>query len=157
MQTINKNTKTYNPTLSYITENFILTVEQLPQSTNMVFKMLNDHIKTGTLPLTFDRLSELFPEVLGTKCFNKKHLPFCEEVKNTETGHLFEHILIAYLHQLKKNADGVDMKFSGVTVWDWNEEPKGTYQITINSEGCYDHIMPKALQMSVVLMDKILS
>ena len=114
-------------------------------------------VTTKNFPRTFALLNNLFPSVLRTRCFNEQHLPFDKEVKETEIAHLFEHIMLEYLCIFKLKSGYKDVRFHGVTDWDWHTEPIGTFHIKINSGYKNSIIFSQALQQSVQLMKVILS
>ncbi len=91
-----------------------------------------DILTTHSLPHTRQILKEYFPNVLKTSCFNDAGLPFHEEVKNTEIGHLFEHIMLSFLCELKVKSGFKKVSFRGVTEWNWKKDAKGTFHIKIN-------------------------
>lgn len=115
------------------------------------------HIRTHTLPHTSAILSESLPSVLKSQCFNDKNLPFHKEVEATEVGHLFEHIILAYMCDSKLDAGHSDACFNGYTEWDWNKNQRGTYDVIINvthQDMCH---LKSALEKSIVLTERILS
>ncbi|KKR25220.1 MAG: hypothetical protein UT56_C0002G0034 [Candidatus Levybacteria bacterium GW2011_GWB1_39_7] len=57
-------------------------------------------IETDQLPKTFEILNKMLPSIFKSKCYNDKNLPFFIEVRSTEIGHLFEHIMLEYICQL---------------------------------------------------------
>jgi hypothetical protein len=85
----------------YIESLFSLHVMQKPSSTKITMQSFGEHVHTGHIPFIEDLLKKYLPTVLLTQCYNDEQLPFAQEVKDTEIGHLFEHILLEYLCQLK--------------------------------------------------------
>jgi len=113
------------------------------------------HVYTGSLPYTALILKDKLPTVHQSKCFNYYNFTFSQEVKNTEMGHLFEHILLEYLCLLKINKGYKSVVFEGITNWDWQKEEKGTFHIKIFGKSTifeFSH----ALQKSVELVDFII-
>ncbi len=111
---------------------------------------------TKSVPNTHEILNNILPQVLKNKCFNDSNLPFKEEVKNTEIGHLFEHIILEYLCQIKVRNGYRKASFSGLTEWDWKKDLKGTYHIKIKIDPTDLIFFNKALNESVILLNKIL-
>jgi len=102
-------------------------------------------------------LKQLLPSIFCCECFNNKNLPFSKELRNTETGHLFEHILLEYMCKIKKTEGFEDVEFKGKTVWDWNVEREGTFHIEVNAGLPDKVIFEKALYLSIALMEFILN
>ena len=88
-------------------------------------------VNTGELPHTYSTLSRLLPSVLKTKCFNDHNYPFTTEVKKTEIGHLFEHLMLDYICQYKLAMGDKKVSVAGVTDWNWRRDPYGTFHITL--------------------------
>lgn len=118
--------------------------------------MLSSHLNTRTIPATYQILEEHLPCILQSQCFNDDHLPFCEEVKTTEIGHLFEHILLEYLCKEKLCHGYTEADFCGQTSWNWKKETRGTFHITIEKHTEDAAFFESALRKSIELMDKIL-
>src|SRR4051812_19075040 len=124
------NNQTINPYL-LSSQNYQLAIKNSSSGTFIKMSLFTDYYHTNSLPQTSPILQEELPPVLKTQCFNELNLPFSSEVKNTEIGHLFEHILLEYLCQ-EKIADGYKKaSFRGVTRWNWKNEAKGTFHIMI--------------------------
>jgi hypothetical protein len=102
-------------------------------------------------------LKEKLASILQSKCFNPKKLPFEEEVKNTELGHLFEHILLEYLCDEKIKSGSKAADYRGRTCWDWEKNPPGEYMIDVNAAKSDLEIMKKALEKTHALMDELLN
>lgn len=111
---------------------------------------------TKHLPLTHSILEDILPQILSNKCFNESNLPFKDEVKDTEIGHLFEHIVLEYLCQIKVKNGFRKASFAGVTHWNWKKDTKGTYHIKIQMNKKDKIFLEKALGKSTNLLDKIL-
>lgn len=139
----------------YSEDLFLLDINQGLKDTGIKMKLFTPHIHTDSLPSTHSTLLKILPSVFHSKCFNDKNLAFAEEVKNTEIGHLFEHILIEYLTKLKRFYHKKNVSFSGTTSWDWTQDEKGVFNITI-SAGIEDaSVFEEALRMSTKLLNKI--
>jgi hypothetical protein len=119
--------------------------------------MLSPHINTSSLPQTVSILQCHLPAILNCQCFNDELLPFSEEVKHTEIGHLFEHIMLEYLCQEKLESGYQSADFCGRTSWNWQKELRGTFHITINRHPEDRQFFHKAFEKSVRLMNLILS
>jgi len=135
---------------------FSLAIAQKTTNTKITMTMHNDKLNTNVLPDTTSILEKLLPNVLLTECYNDENLPFAEEVRKTEIGHLFEHILLEYLCQLKI-AKGYDSaEFSGKTRWNWRKDPKGIFHIHVDCGQTDADLLPEALDKTIKLMRIIL-
>src|SRR5258707_8329129 len=102
--------------MKYTIDNlFSLAITPKLTTTKIIMTMCNGKINTNTIPQTERILKKLLPTVLSTTCYNAENLPFAIEVRNTETGHLFEHILLEYLCQQKLAKGHNTATFSGTT------------------------------------------
>ncbi len=126
------------------------------QETSITMLLDTPHFHTKHLPLTHSILERTLPQVLHNECFNDSNLPFREEVRNTEIGHLFEHIILEYLCQIKVKNGYRKASFTGVTEWDWKRDTKGTYHIKIKIDKKDKMFFKSALNESVNLLNKIL-
>lgn len=99
------------------------------------FKMLvkSDLISTSTRPQTIDILQKHLPTIFSNHCFNYDNLSFRDECKNTEVAHLYEHMILEYLclELVKSGQD--EATYKGTTAWNWEKEPKGSFNIQINA------------------------
>lgn len=111
---------------------------------------------TRSFPQTYKILKKLLPAIYKHKCLNGEELPFEEEVLDTEIGHLFEHIAMEYLHQLKNRHQCQNRKVSGETSWDWSKEARGTFHIVVDSLREEENLLNRALNKAAVLMSDIL-
>lgn len=137
-------------------KSYKLEVKNSQNGTYIKMIMLTNYFHTNSLPLTHKVLKKNLPGVLATKCFNDSGLPFDSEVKNTEIGHLFEHIILEYLCQRKIKNGYKSASFRGVTNWNWRQDVRGTYHIEIDVKPQDIIYFEYALEESVKLLDKIL-
>jgi len=135
---------------------FSLTVTQKNTSTKIIMQLHRNEVNTSHLPFIVDLLKMNLPNVLSTRCFNDENLPFREEVRNTEIGHLFEHILLEYLCQLKIAKGFNRASFAGRTRWNWIKDPRGKFHIHLNCGMKDSDILPVAIEKTVSLMKFIL-
>ncbi len=126
------------------------------KGTNITMLLDTPYYHTKHIPQTHNILQGSLPQVLHNKCFNDSNLPFSDEVKNTEIGHLFEHIILEYLCQIKVQSGHDKASFSGFTQWNWKRDAKGTYHIKINMNKKDKIFLEKALDESINLLNKIL-
>lgn len=133
-------------------ESFDLTVSAEGETAELCMQLKTPFTTTKYIPHTYDFFVNNFPGVLETKCYNKENLPFCEKVKDTQIGHLFEHVLLQIL------AEENNKHFRGVTEWDWREgkDPLGKYYITVSVSQNEMHLLNKALQKAVELIEQLL-
>lgn len=106
---------------------------------------------SGTLPV----LKQYLPTIFESKCFNEGNLSFEDEVRDTEVGHLFEHILLEYLCQTKINSGAQEALYNGETSWDWLKDPKGYFHITLDVAFKDSFVFNLALQKSIALLNMI--
>ncbi len=137
----------------YTVENlFSLAITQRTRSTQITMQVLNNQIHTTKVPSVVRNLKKHCPNVLVTQCFNEENLPFIKEVKNTETGHLFEHILLEYLCQLKIAKGHDEAIFEGRTSWNWVRDPRGKFYIRLTCGRKDADILPIAMEKTIALM-----
>ena len=136
---------------------FSLSITQRKKSTRIVMQLMSQEVNTETIPMIVDLLEEYLPAVLETTCYNENNLPFHLEVRNTEFGHLFEHILLEYLCQLKIAKGAPQATYVGRTKWNWYRDPKGRFHINLSCGQRDSDILPQALDKTVALMQTILA
>lgn len=140
---------------SYDSGFFSLRIQALEYKTNITMRLHIPIMTTARLPLTVMFLQNSLPEVLCTMCFNEHKLPFKKEVLNTEIGHLYEHMLLECLRDLKEKHGDADAEYNGVTDWDWTIDPKGVFHITVDSGYAELGILTKALNKATHLLDNL--
>lgn len=144
-------------TQKYFVENlFALVIIQKNTRTQIVMDVLYNQLNTQEIPFLFDMLQENLPTVLTTACYNDLGLPFAEEVRNTEIGHLFEHILLEYLCLCKLQKGAKRATYAGRTTWNWTRDPLGRFHIHLTCGKKDADILPGALEQTVSLMKLIL-
>lgn len=127
-------------------------------SLDLVMKVTKEkHVNTRLLPLTAPVLAEHLPSIFKCECFNYANKSFIDESKNTEIGHLFEHIMLEYLCMGKLENGHADAVYEGTTNWNWEKDPIGTFYINIKV-GFEDLLIIKsAFDKTVCLLNKILT
>lgn len=135
---------------------FSLEIKQTRNSTLMTMRVMTEIVNTREIPKTLPILRKYLPTILVATCFNDEALPFAVEVKRTEIGHLFEHILLENLCKMKIANGAQDATFSGRTYWNWTREPKGTFQIVIKAGYKEGEIFQTALIQSMSLVKEIM-
>ncbi len=122
-----------------------------------ILMVVNSHdLTTKYLPQTLAILQTSLPTICQHKCFNNYNLPFSEELKNTEVGHLFEHIMLEYLSLTKLESGRSNACFSGETSWDWRVEDRGIFHIDIKMSKNDFSLVNLAVQKSIALMNMIM-
>lgn len=144
------------PSEYHVERLFSLEVLQKTTSTRIIMQSHHKYLNTGYIPFVHEILQRHLPTVLLTKCFNDDDLPFSAEVKHTETGHLFEHILLEYLCQLKIAKGAHRAVFSGRTSWNWVKDPRGKFHIRLTCGMKDADILPLALEKTITLMQIIM-
>lgn len=140
----------------YSTSLFTVDVKHGRRDTHLVLDFFVPKIYTSELPNTLPVLWKLIPSIYKSQCFNEGNLAFSEEVKDTEVGHLFEHILLEFLciTKLKRGFDCSE--YSGVTNWNWKKERKGKFHVKIDL-GISDYeIFREAVEKTINVMNLIL-
>ena len=142
----------------YFVDNlFSLAIIQKQTKTKIIMDLLYNQINTKEIPFIEDLLKENLPSVLAATCYNDLDLPFDEEVRNTEIGHLFEHILLEYLCQNRLAKGAKRATFSGRTKWNWTRDPFGRFHIHLTCGKKDADILPVALEQTVSLMKVLLA
>jgi hypothetical protein len=136
---------------------FSLVITHKTTSTKIIMTMHNKTLNTNTLPQTHYLLQQRLPSVLHTQCYNDENLPFSTEVRSTEIGHLFEHILLEYLCQIKISRGYNSAVFSGRTRWNWVRDPRGMFHIYLSCGQKDAQLFPEALEKTIRLMKIILN
>lgn len=113
-------------------------------------------VNTCHMQHTYQTLKKLLPSILRAECFNDDNLPFYKEVRRTEIGHLFEHIMLEYLCIGKISQGHSCVAFEGLTKWNWKKDTRGTFHIYINVGYKDFEIFHEALGQSIQLLKTIL-
>ncbi len=136
---------------------FTLLISQETTQTLILMQLHTQVVNTRYIPDTHRILQQQCPSVLKTKCYNDRNLPFHKEVRATEIGHLFEHILLEELC-IGKLANGSDSAvFNGQTKWNWIKEPRGLFHINIDAGFSDQFHLPQALEKSISITETVLS
>lgn len=122
----------------------------------LYLQILLPHVSTSAVPHAIKFLTQHSPGVLRTKCFNDAGLPFFIEAKNTELGHLFEHLLLDQLCYKKISNGHESAEFRGITQWDWENEPYGSFRITIHLPSEDLSFFAKSLQSTITIFEKFI-
>lgn len=135
---------------------FSLQLKMSKNRVHIVMQLNTEIVNTQFLPKTRAILEAQFPGVLHTACFNEQNLPFSEEVKQTEIGHLFEHILLESLC-VEKMALGYEQAcFNGRTDWNWQKEKRGKFHIFVDGVEDAKPFLSKALDTATHYTNLIL-
>jgi len=141
---------------SILSDYFSLSIKQDSKNTKIKMRLFTEIVNTRDIPATYDLLSRKLPGVFTSDCFNEENLSFSQEVKETEIGHLFEHILLENLCKLTSLRGNYFSEFSGETSWDWRKGKKGTFDITLDVGFGINDIFLLALERSVSLTNQII-
>lgn len=135
---------------------FDLLVDTGNTSTDITISFFTKDVTTGKIPEISLMLKQKLPSILRSKCFNEYNFPFRKEVKNTELGHLFEHILLEYICEVKKELGLAHPVHNGMTRWNWYKEKRGIFHISIDV-GIKDRdLFQVALHKTIKLTEDIL-
>lgn len=139
---------------AYKSNNFQFWLNENRSQVQMTIQFPEDCWSTSALPSTTKFLKKHRPSVFNCQCFNENKHSFAHEVKNTELAHLFEHLVIDEMRNLK--AKTYDAEFEGETAWDWHRHPIGSFKITFKlSQGDAKYFQP-ALIKSVQTLEKLI-
>jgi hypothetical protein len=141
---------------TYNSEKFSLEITQKTSKTYITMYVKTPTVNTYAIPQTYTILANTLPSILRSTCFNDAQLPFFQEVLHTEIGHLFEHILLEYLCELKMENGYKDPIHNGVTEWDWLSDPRGTFHIKVDAGIEDTRLFFESLSHSISLLEEIL-
>lgn len=133
---------------------FVLT--QRPDHTEITIQFFTTYYTTHEIPGTIAVLETLLPRIFRHKCFNSGKLAFKKEAANTELGHLFEHILLEFLCINKFKEGQIDFNLKGLTEWNWLQDPRGIFYISLNTRREDIFVLQQALLQTQNLMEIIL-
>jgi len=133
---------------------FVLT--QRPDHVEITIQFFTSFYTTHEIPGTIALLETLLPRIFRHKCFNSGKLAFKEEAANTELGHLFEHILLEFLCIYKYKEGHLDFNLKGLTEWNWLQDPRGIFYISLNTKREDIFVLQQALLKTQNLMEVIL-
>lgn len=132
-----------------------LKIKHKEDQTIINMDIIGDILTTKQLPLTTKILNQVLPNIFNCQCFNNDELTFKREVKNTELGHLFEHILLEYLCRFKIESGYKTARYRGETSWDWKKFKKGIFDIDVSISNREKSIFYRALEKSIILINLI--
>ncbi len=135
---------------------FQIQYRQSNKKTAITMQINLPFVSTKYLPMTGAFLQAHNPSVLRTQCFNDANLPFDIEVKETELGHLFEHILLDQLCLSEMSKGAKSSTFSGRTSWDWQKNPYGMFEIWIDIGKEQLQLLMEALKKTIALFEKLI-
>lgn len=141
---------------NYRLPKFSLEICEAKFGIRLTMVLFMESLTTRYFPGTYLTLSQHLPRIFRSRCFNQGHLPFEQEVQDTEMGHLFEHILLEYLCELKISRGASRAVFKGETWWDWRISRRGTYNIDIQSFNLDRKLFNEALRKAVKLFNFII-
>jgi len=140
----------------YQQSHYTMFVTQKKKVAKLSMRFNTRHFTTKYFPHAVKLLKQLAPKVLHTTCFNEDNLPFCEEVKSTELGHLYEHILLEVLVRLKTVRFRQNATYQGVTSWNWYKDEPGTFQIEVDIGESEKFLLFQAILETNRIVDLIL-
>lgn len=137
-------------------EFFSFDIHSYSKTTKINMKLLTPFVTTEDVPAVSSILKKRLPSIMRSRCFNENNYSFSKEVKNTEIGHLFEHIILEYLSDLKYKTGTKNPVYNGLTRWNWVKEEKGVFHIEIDAGFEDKEIFSIALQKSTELLVYVL-
>jgi hypothetical protein len=141
--------------LNYKSKNFIISSYQKRGEIVLFFLSRTNIISTKKLPKVADTIEQVLPSVFNNTCYNDQGKCFKDEVKNTETAHLLEHLIIEFMIQKEKNK-GNKTTIRALTSWNWNKNPFGSFKITIKVPQIASRSFKDSFHSSISLLEKIL-
>lgn len=137
----------FQVTMKYKSKNFSVSLRQKEDKVLLTQHIWGNYINTKSFPTTYSVLAQNIPSIFENECFNEEGIPFSHEVKSTEIGHLFEHLILEFL-KLEHLSEYGDADISGFTEWDWEKDAIGIFNIEIScSSLLYPH---RTLKKSVI-------
>lgn len=138
----------------YRSPNFSVLARQLDDCVILTQEIHNSATTTKDLPSTFSVLNQTIPSIFDNYCYNQNKYSFKKEVKNTEVGHLYEHLILENLKIFKIDSCGkADVR--GETHWDWIKDKKGTFNIVVYSDRGENGFFNKALGKATEVLEMI--
>jgi hypothetical protein len=144
------------PTIKYTTSSYSLDIDLTAEKLAIIMQLHQLPLSTRRLKKTNSLLEKHLPSIFLNQCFNEGNLSFYEEAKNTEIGHLFEHILLENLARLKDN-DCTGESLRGKTSWNWVKEPLGKFHIQLQPIDVGRARLFECLRESIELTNVILA
>ena len=140
--------------INSFTNNFNIEGKINVDETNLKMKISqNCPMTTKSLTKTESVLIKYLPTIFSCQCFNDANNSFRDECKNTEIGHLFEHIMLEHLC-IEKLADGnLNAEFEGRTSWE--KDNTNVFYIKIKAGKKEIKTIQKAFTKSINLLEKI--
>ncbi len=133
-----------------------LSFDYQPEQTIIDMALTIPHVTTATMPQTFLFLEKFAPTVLLTTCHNDLDLSFAEEVKDTELGHLFEHLVLDHLARHDRSDSVMPRIYTGTTDWNWYINPRGTFSITLSVGENEKHRLSEAIDWACAILERII-
>ncbi len=119
----------------------------------IILKVNKEKLTTAFFPNTHQILKKQIPSIFKNKCYNPDGNSFEDEIKSTETAHLFEHLLIENMCIIKTKYEK-NALYSGRTFWDENSD-NYIFKIEVKCKLFDLPIFMKAFGKSIFLMDEI--
>lgn len=145
------------PKIEYITPYYSLDISLNKTNLLIIMQVISAPLSTKRLLQTNLLLKKYLPSIFKNKCFNEANLSFFEEVKDTEIGHLFEHILLETIALEKVRSDCLKSTLRGKTSWNWEVDPVGKFHIRLNTQKLDKKILFDCLTKTVGLTNQIIN
>jgi hypothetical protein len=134
----------------------LLSVSVGHETTEAIFYAREDSLVTSRFPGFEKELLRILPNLLkNVKCFNGQNHHFATEMLATEMGHLFEHIWLEVLC-CEKLRVARSAHYSGETSWNWKDEPRGLFHITLQAGLADRQIIEESARVSKMILARIL-
>jgi hypothetical protein len=131
-------------------------ISQRPDHAEITIQFHTSFFTTRELPSTIAILETLLPRIFKHKCFNNYNRSFKKEAEQTELGHLFEHILLEFLCRYKFHEGDTNINLKGLTEWNWEQDPKGIFYISLNSKIEDSYLLTQAVNKTAQIMETII-
>ena len=120
------------------------------------FTIMPSLSSTSQFPQLVEDLRVLLPEIMVAQCDNPNNIPFCEEMKETQTAHLFEHVILEYLCKLRLRSGFGEASYEGRTFWDTTKAPGENSMIAISRQGESQSVFEEAVTLSIILLKQLI-
>ncbi len=97
-----------------------------PRSVSAFVRAKPDRMRTSCAAGIREEAIRLLPGLRDHRCRNDEGRPFLEEIANTESAHLLEHVAVELMHLA-----GSGPECTGRTVWDFKRDGEGVFRVDL--------------------------
>lgn len=143
------------PTIKYNSSQYSLDINLSEAYLSIIMQLHSLPLSTRKLSKTIRILEKNLPSIFQNQCFNEENLSFYNEAKNTEIGHLFEHILLENIVLLNDPQPNIT-SLQGKTSWNWEKDPLGKFYIQVTPITLKRSQLVQCLKKSIGLTNTII-